>query len=194
MGLNYCSNPSLKNFIEYEVENYAYLSPQQKLTDLYTGVEFFGGVEHQFGRDFSLKLDYSYFIKSYNVQAFPQYDFSYFNHQVYAMGYYVIPQEYSFIKVGGGAGYIFSKLSVKEPYIAGTRDFTSNGFGIKAEAVLNFQISKGFAVHLGGFISQTILQNLKDASGNLLTAKNNDNVKLNSLGVGLRLGLEYFIF
>ena len=196
MGLNYCNNPSLKNFIEYEIDNYAYLSQQQKLSEFYTGVEFFCGIEHQFGKEFSAKLDYSYFLKSYNVSAYPLYDFSYFNHQIYAMGYYIIPQEYSFIKLGAGAGYIYNNFTLKEPISIASREFTSYGFGIKGEAIINFQISKSFAVHLSANITQTILQDLKDNSGNFLYKRNgnNEKVNLNSLGVGLRLGLEYFIF
>jgi hypothetical protein len=193
MGALYGNNPSLKNFIQYRIPDYSRLTRDDQLSEFYTGLDFFGGIERQITKKFSVKLDYSYFIKSYNVMFYSQYDFSYYNHQQYLMFFYVIPQEYSYLKIGAGTGYIYSKLSVKE---YGTENsYTSNGFGFKTELILNAQIGKNFAGYLSGYLSKTFLSNLKDNnSKELLTNVTNETVNLSSLGAGIRLGVEIFIF
>lgn len=193
MGAMYGNNPSLKNFIQYKIPDYSRLTRDDQLSEFFTGLDFFGGIERQISKKFSIKGEYSYFIKSYNVKFYPQYDFSYYSHQPYLMFFYVIPQEYSYIKIGAGTGYIHSKLSVKE---YGTENsYSANGFGFKTELILNAQIGKSFAGYISVYISKTFLSNLKDNnSKELLTNATNETVNLNSLGAGIRLGVEIFIF
>jgi hypothetical protein len=193
MGATYGNNPKLKTFIQYKLPDYNNLTREEQLSEFYTGLDFFGGIEKQISKKFSVKGEYSYFIKSYNVKYYSQYDFSYYNHQPYLMVFYIIPQEYSYIKIGAGTGYIYSKLNVKE---YGTENsYTSNGFGFKTELILNAQIGKSFAGYISGYLSQTFLSNLKDKNDKeLLTNATNETVNLSSLGAGIRLGVEIFIF
>ncbi|MCX6165732.1 MAG: hypothetical protein NTU73_12880 [Ignavibacteriae bacterium] len=193
MGAMYGNNPSLKNFIQYKIPDYSRLTRDAQLSEFYTGLDFFGGVERQITKKFSIKGEYSYFLKSYNVKFYSQYDFSYYSHQPCLMFFYVIPQEYSYLKIGAGTGYIYSKLSVRE---YGTENsYTSNGFGFKTELILNAQIGKSFASYISGYLSKTFLSNLKDNNGKeLLTNGTNETVNLSSLGAGIRLGVEIFIF
>lgn len=193
MGASYGNNTSLKNFIQYEIPGYNTLTRDEQLSDYYTGLEFFGGVEKQIAKNFSVKAEYSYFIKSYNVQLFPQYDFSYYSHQPGLTVFYIFPQEYTFIKIGVGTGYVYSNLKVKE---YGTENsYTSNGFKLKTEIILNTQISKSFAGYISGYLSSTFNSNLKDNSGKeLQTGATKESVNLNSFGAGIRLGVEIFIF
>jgi hypothetical protein len=192
MGLEYCNNPSLKKYIEYELPFYNNLYQNQKLTDFYTGFEFFGGAEFQLKKNFSLKADYSYFTKSYNVSLYPDYDFTYINHQPYITAFYVIPQEYSFFKIGIGAGFLYSVFT-KKAY-SSEISYTSTGVGLNLDAVLDFQISKSVAGYIQGYINKTFQGNLKDNNGTELKNRNNEVVDLSSLGVGIRLGVEVFIF
>ena len=193
MGALYGNNPSLKNFIQYRIPDYSRLTRDEQLSEFFTGLDFFGGIERQITKKFSIKGEYSYFLKSYNVKFYSQYDFSYYSHQPYLMFFYVIPQEYSYLKIGAGTGYINSKLSVKE---YGTENsYNSNGFGFKTELILNAQIGRNFAGYLSGYLSKTFLSNLKDNNGKeLLTNVTNETVNLSSLGAGIRLGVEIFIF
>jgi hypothetical protein len=193
MGAIYGNNTSLKNFIQYEIPNYGLLTRDQQLSEFYTGLDFFGGIEKQISKDFSIKAEYSYFIKSYNVNMYPQYDFSYSSHQPGLMLFYIIPQEYSYIKVGAGTGYVLSNLTVKEYGLE--KSYTSKGIGLKAELIFNAQIGKSFASYISGYISNTFLQNLKDNNGNeLLTNVTKENVNLSGFGAGIRLGVEIFFF
>ncbi|MFA5405259.1 MAG: hypothetical protein WC358_10020 [Ignavibacteria bacterium] len=193
MGATYGNNPSLKNFIQYEIPNYGTLTRDDQLSEFYTGLDFFCGVEKQISKIFLLKAEYSYFIKSYNVKLYPQYDFSYYNHQPFLMLFYLIPQEYSYIKIGAGTGYVYSKFSVKE--YGAENSYTSNGFGFKTELILNTQIGKSFAGYISGYLSKSFLSNLKDNNGKeLLTNGTKETVNLSSFGAGIRLGVEIFIF
>jgi hypothetical protein len=192
MGVDYSNNPSLKKYIQYTIPNYSTFSPQDQLSDFTAGLEFFAGVEKQIARNFSLKAEYSYFIKSYNVAIAPNYDFSYKNHQPFLIANYIFPNEYFYIKAGAGIGYILSDLTVKQ--FGGETNYTSTGIGLKLEGVLNAQISRNVAGYLSGFITNSILQNLKDKSGNELISSSGDRVNLSSFGVGLRLGVEVYIF
>ena len=193
MGAQYGNNPSLKNFIGYEIPNYSYLTRDDQLSEFSTGLDFFGGIERQVSKNFSLKGEYSYFIKSYNVKLYPQYDFSYYNHQPTLMAFYIIPQEYSFIKIGAGAGYVYSNLTVRE--YGSEKSYSSNGVGLKTEVVFNAQIGKSFTGYISGYLIKTFSQNLKDSNGKeLLSSGANETVNLSTFGAGLRLGVEIFFF
>jgi len=193
MGALYGNNTALKKFIQYKIPDYNSLSINDQLSEYATGIDFFGGIEKQISKNFSVKGEYSYFIKSYNVNNYTLYNFSYYSHQPYLMLYYIIPQEYSYIKIGAGTGYIFSNLTVKEFGIENS--YTSGGVGFQAEAILNAQIGKSFAGYLSIYFSDTFLSSLKDKNNKeLLNNVTGETVNLNSLGAGIRFGVEFFIF
>jgi hypothetical protein len=194
MGLNYCDNKSLKTFVEYELPFYNNVSVNQKISSFFVGIEFFGGAELQLSKKLALKGSYSYFSKTMNssLPQYQNYNFTYYSHQPYLTLYYLIPQEYSFIKVGTGVGFLTSKFT---NYYYGTMtDYSSIGLGFKIEGVLNMQISKSFTGYLGCYINKTFQSDLKDSGGNLLLNRNNETVNLNSFGLGVRLGVEFYFF
>jgi len=192
MGINYCDNNSLIDFAELQIPNYNTVPQTERFSKFSTGLEFFGGIEHQLSRNVSLKADYSYFIKSVNISRFPNYDYSYFSHQPFLTIYYIIPQEYSFLKFGAGAGYIISELRVKEFSLE--KSYTSGGLGLKLEGILNAQISKNVAGYFSTFIIKSFQTDLKDGNNTVLNNLKNEKVNLSSFGFGLRIGLEVFVF
>lgn len=192
MGANYGSNEELVRYIGYRLPFYNTLPDERKLSDYSTGLEFFFGAEFQVAKRFSLKADYSYQIKSFNVADYPAYEYSYISHQPYLMGYYVLPQRFSFVKFGAGAGYILSDFTQKE--FGGELSYSSKGPAVKLETVFNLQISKTVAGYLGGSMFNTFMSELEDSNGNKLLNANNETVKLSSFGLGIRLGVEIFIF
>lgn len=193
MGISYSDNKSLNNFIAYELPNYNTIPPGQELSDFNTGIEFFGSVERQLLSNFSLKADYSYFLKSNNLTGYyPNSDFTYYNHQIYLLANYIIPEEYFLIKIGAGAGYLFSSLSATN--LGFENSYTSTGLGTKLEGVINFQISSSVAVHLNGFLYKTFQGKLKDKNDIELKSRSNESVDLSSFGLGLRIGVEIYVF
>ena len=191
-GLNYCDNKSLKTYIEYELPFYNNLSENDRLSSFYTGFEIFAGAEYQLSKNFSLKGEYSYFTKSYNSVSYSDYDFTYGNHQPYLTLYYLIPQENSFVKFGAGVGYLSSSLTRKAYSIES--DYTSTGFALRLDLAVDLQMSKVLAGYIAGYVNQTFQSDLKDGNGNLLLNRSGGTVNLNSLGFGIRLGVELFFF
>jgi hypothetical protein len=192
MGIDYGNNNSLNDFIGYEIPNYATLPDDQKLSDFKAGFEFFGSIERQLMKKFALKLDYSYFAKSNNISYYPNYEFNYYNHQILLTGSYIIPMEYSFLKLGLGVGKIFSDFSVKSAYTNG--DFKSDGFALKGEGVLNFQLGKNLGAYISGYMANTFNKDLENDAGEKISNSGVTSVNLDSFMFGLRLGIEVYIF
>lgn len=192
MGLNYCNNPSLVNFIGLDVPDYTYIPNNEKVSDYSTAIEFFGGVEFQLKKNFSVKPEYSYLIKSFRIPSNVNYEYDYNSNQPMVIFNYIFSQKNSYIKFGLGGGYSFNSFTRK--VINSESKYTSSGAAIKFEGTFNAQLGKSSATYLSGFLLRTFSSDLKDESGNYLLDLNNGNVNLGSFGAGIRLGVEIFIF
>lgn len=194
MRLSYGSNPSLLRFIQYELPDYFRVPESLQIPDFNVGYEFFGGFEYQLAKKFSLKADYSYFIKSVNSTAsqYSMYDFTYNSHNILLTGYYLIPGEHFYLKFGAGTGLILSKLSTQMYGLLA--DYNSTGLKVKIESVLNTQISNSLAAYFGVFLSNTFNGAMEKSDGSKLLNRTGEEVNLNSFGFGLSLGFEYFMF
>lgn len=193
MGINYGDNKSLKEFIEYEIPNYNSLPPSKRLSDFSSGIEFFVTAERQFTKRFSLRGEYTYFIKSVNLPEFSNYDYTYNSHIPMVDINYIIPLEYVYFKITGGIGYCLTSLIITEYGLK--RDYYSTGINSKVEGVINLQISNSLAGYLGLYASKSFLGDLKDNNGSFLKSNVTfNNVNLSSFAVGLRLGIEFYFF
>ena len=193
MGAAYGNNSSLNTFISYELPNYNNLTENQKLKDFRTGFEFFGNIERQFAKPLAVKLDYSYFIKSNKLDAYPNNSYDYTNHQITLGLNYIIPGDYYFLKFGLGAGPVFSSLDSKS-YINNIGTYTSTGLLAKAEGTFSIQIGKNMAGYINGYVGNTFNGSLKDSNGKELKNAANENVNLSSFMLGVRIGIEFYIF
>lgn len=194
MRLSYGNNPSLLRYVQYELPDYYRVPESQQISDFNVGYEFFGGFEYQITKNFSLKADYSYFVKSVNSSApqYSMYDFTYYDHNILLTGFYLIPGEYFYLKFGAGAGLVLSKLSAQTFGLES--EYNSTGLNLKLEGVLNTQISNSLATYFGIFLSNTFNATLKKSDDSKLLNRTGDEVNLNSFNLGLSLGFEYFIF
>lgn len=193
MGASYGNNKSLNTFIGYELPNYNTLTESQKLSDFRTGLEFFVNAERQVTKNIGLKIDYGYFIKSNKLDLYQSNSYDYTNHQIYLGINYIIPGEYHFLKFGVGGGTVFSSLDSKS-YINNIGIFTSTGILAKAEGTFSVQMGKNLAGYLNGYIGNVFSGTLKDSNGKELKNVIGDPVDLNSFMLGLRLGIEFYIF
>ena len=192
MGANYSSNPSIITFIEGDIPSYNIIPSDERLSTLDGGLEFFSGIEYQLAKNFSIKGEYSFFTKSFSVTRFPNYEYSYINHQPYILFNYIIPDKNSFIKIGAGPGYIITNFSAKR--FGGETKYHSSGFGIMGEGVANLQISSNVGGYVSVYTFKTFTGDLKDDNETPLLNNNGEAVNSSSFGVGLRLGMEIFIF
>jgi len=192
MGISYSNNPSLTKYIELDVPNYTFIPNEQKVSPFTTGIEFFGSVEVQLTKRFSVKSEYSYLIKSIDIPTNVNYQYSYYNHQPMVLFDYIFIQDYSYVKFGIGGGYFISRFTRKERFLE--TKYSSSGVGVKLEGIFNAQLGKSAAVHLSGFLAKSFMSDLKNDNGNYLLNLNNEKVNLSSFGAGVRLGVEIFIF
>ncbi|MCX6159447.1 MAG: hypothetical protein NTY74_15815 [Ignavibacteriae bacterium] len=193
MGAAYGNNKSLNTFIGYELPNYNTLTASQQLKDFRTAFEFFGNAERQVSKNLALKLDYSYLIKSNKVTMYPSNTFDYNNHQIVLILNYVVPGDYHFLKFGAGAGPVFSSLE-SVSYITNSGTFTSTGVLAKAETSFSIQMGKSLAGYINGYIGNVFAGNLKGSDGKELKNAAGESVNLSSFMIGLRLGIEFYIF
>jgi len=188
MGVSMVNAQSLTNFLKEEVP----FTNKDSISSFNVGLEVFGGVEVQYSRSFSLKLDYSYFFKSYTYTQVSYYTFDYFYqvHQPYLMAYYVVPGKHYSFKFGGGLGFLYAIFHRTDDRASDAR-YTSTGMGIKGEVIFTADLSKRMESYLSGFIKGDSFAKLKDSGGHSMTTLNSgQEVDLNSFAVGLRLGFS----
>ena len=193
MGAAYGNNPSLTTYIEYELSGYNNVPDSRKLKDLRTGFEFFGNVERQVAKNIAVKLDYGYFIKSSKVDDYPNSYFDYNNHQIYLGANYLIPGDYHFIKIGLGAGPVFSTLDSKA-FTVNDGTYTSTGILAKAEGTFSLQMGGSLAGYLSGYVGNVFNGTLKRDDGKELKNSAGETVNLSSFMLGVRIGIEFYIF
>src|SRR5690349_952054 len=100
MGISLLNNSSFASYLRREIP----YSNSDSIKSFNAGIEFFGGIEYMFSKNFAMKLDYSYYIRSltYTFQAYT-YDYSINIHQPYLMAYYVMQKNSFDLKFGAGA-------------------------------------------------------------------------------------------
>ncbi len=192
MGVFHSDNPSLVQFIELDVPNYSFIPNNDKVSEFSTGIQFFGGSEFQIAKTLSIKPEYSYYIKSINIPSNINYQYFYNSHLPMIILNYIFSQKNSYIKFGFGGGYLLSSFTRKERILES--DYSSKGAAIKFEGIFNAQIGKSSAVYLSGFLMKSFMSDLKNSNDAYLLNLNNERVNLSSFGVGLRLGVEIYIF
>lgn len=184
MGISYTNTSSFNDYLK----EYIPFSNTDSVKTFSVGFEVFGGLEYAVNKKFSVKLDYSYFLKSLTYRSTYTYDFLYNIHQPYLMAYYVSSGTRYRFKFGGGAGYHFATLTRT---ISNTPEvkFNASGPALRGEVVFSADLSNSLESYLGGFITANFIGSLKDSNGNVLTKPTSGGeVNLSGYGVGVRLG------
>jgi hypothetical protein len=189
MGLSYGTSPSFTSYLREVLP----LS-KDSVKSFKVGIEFFGGLEYQLSKKFSLRLEYSYFIRSISY-TYSYYTFDYFIniHQPYLVANYLLKYKNFEFKLGAGAGYHFANLENKLSQ-SNTVVYNSHGIGYKGEVVFSANLSRKFHSYISGFVYGSTLSSLKDSQGNLLKSpQSNSEVNLGGVGAGVRLGFSIIL-
>ena len=188
MGISYGTSPKLTEYLRSEIP----YSNSDSIAYYNSGIEFFGAFEHEISNSMSLKLDYSYFVRSLNyAYSFYVFDYTITSHQPYLMLNYLIKDSKYTLKFGGGAGYHFQQLENKVNPNA-TLTYNSNGLGLRGIAEISILLSKGFYSTFGIFTYGNFYSMLKDSNGNILTSTDSTKqASLSGIGIGLRLGFQF---
>jgi hypothetical protein len=187
MGISMTATPSFTDFMRNDIP---YLNKDSVRT-FGVGLEFFAGVEYDLSKKLSLKIDYSYFIKSqtYNYSFFT-YDYFHNTHQPYLMCYYTARGRGYQFKFGAGLGYHFARVS-KDIGASSEQIYDSKGPAYRGEVIFAADISRRLGSYISGFVTGNSLGVLKEQNGNVLkNAETGEEVNLSGFGIGLRLGFS----
>lgn len=190
MGIDYGTTPDFTDYLKDQIP----YSNKDSIKSFHAGIEFFGGLEYDIARNLSIKLDYSYFLRSVNYSySFFVFDYTIAQHQPYAMLNYVIKSDFYRFKIGLGAGYHLQNLDNKVNQTT-TLSYKSNGVGVRGEVVFSNKFSNKFWGYLGAFLFGNFYGKLKDENGNVLKpANSNSEASLSGYGVGARLGFSIIL-
>lgn len=166
-------------------------SSAQRLDDFASAAEFFGTAELRLSDDWGIKVEYSYLIKSYNVDvANVIYDYSYNVHMPTLMAQYLdVQQGYAF-KFGVGLGYHFAFFNETRQGATGI-DYKSSGIGMKIEAEGNTALGEHLYGYLAGDVRANFMGTLKNDQGTQ-TAIAKKNVTMSFFAIGLKFGVMYY--
>lgn len=181
--------PSLVDFIRSDIP----FANNDSVKSFGVGLEFFGALEYDISKNYSLKLDYSYFIKSHSYKySYFTYDYFYSIHQPYLIGSYVIRGSTYKFKFGIGAGYHTAQLK-KDIGAGSDLVYNAYGLGYRGEIVFMAQLSNKLGSYISGFINGSSIGTLKDNDEKpLKNSLTGEEVNLSGFGIGLRLGLSFY--
>jgi hypothetical protein len=185
MGIDYGITPAFNDYLKDQIP----YSNKDSIKSFNAGIEFFGGVERELSENISIKIDYSYYIRSLSYSfLYEVFDYTITAHQPYIFASYIIKSVNYNIKAGFGLGYHFQQLDNKvNP--STTLTYHSSGPGFRLEGVFSPKLSKNFWGYISAFGFGNFYSRLKDSNGNTLKAENSTNeADVGGYGIGARIG------
>ena len=184
MGLDLKASPSLRDYI-----NANFSSPGNLYPSFKSAVSFSGEIDYSVQKDFQLGVEYNYQTDSYNG-AGGVYQISYNLHRPSILAYYVVPGEGYQFKFGGGIGYRYTSVTQQ---IMAIEDYSASGFGLVLRAVGNTLLSKNLYALIGVDARYDFTGPVSNSNSTLMNNSTNSKVNLNSISIGVFLGLTYKI-
>ncbi len=146
MGVSAHADPSVVNYIN----QVALPPPDQKLSQFASASEFFITPEIQVSEDWSVGVEYSYFLKSYtSIGGTYQWDFSYTTQMPTLLVHYLTPGDGYWLKFGGGVGYAFGDFTERFLFTGSQAEYKTSGPSFKIEAVGNTEFDEHFWGSIG---------------------------------------------
>ncbi len=139
---------------------------------------------------FQMGLEVAYLLNSYSYPSISgSYDFSYNIIMPSVTSYYVIQGKGYNFKFGGGLGIRISNVNETNQLSTVATSYSALGFGFLLRADGNTALSDNVYANIGGDIRYD--WNGDPKNGNNYIVNYNNNVNLNSLSLGVRLGITY---
>lgn len=185
MGMDFKSIPSLRDYV-----NSGFSNPGDQFASFKSAVNFSGEADYRLRPNFHIGVEYSYQTDSYNTSlgSGGVYEISYSNHRPTVLAYYVIPGEGYQFKFGGGIGYRYVSLDER---IVSSTNHSFSGFGILLRALGNTLLSKNFYALIGFDLRYDVISQNSNSNNALINLTNGEKVNLNSVSVGIQLGITY---
>jgi hypothetical protein len=187
MGINFVSTPSLRDYLN--VINSAQVNNQ--LATFNTAINFSGEVDFRAAKNYEVGVELAYLYNSFNFSPNGgRYELSYSVLMPTIVNYYVIDgQRYNF-KFGGGLGLRLANINELQEFTQNANNYSSVGFGILLRALGNTALGSNVYANITGDIRYDLNGTPKN-NGNAIQNGALGNVNLNSLSVGLSLGITY---
>jgi hypothetical protein len=185
MGIDLANTPSLNDYI-----NQTFPVGSEPVDDFNTAINFSGEFDYAFTNTFQAGLEVSYIFTSYTfIDELGKYELGYGILAPSLLAYYVFGGNGYNFKFGGGFGIRFVDVNILFPGTIEAINYSSIGYGFILRAEGNTLLGGNFYANIGGDIKYDV--NGYPESGNADLDKQFNNVSLNSLAVGLRLGVSY---
>ncbi len=166
---------------------------EERAPQFKAGAEFFGIVNIPIDPLWSVKLEYSYMIVSYNIQTFlnpAEYTLTYHLPSV-ILQYLLLDAGVYNVRVGAGAGYHVGVLERK--FYSEDDQYTGTGIGTVADLEANTAFGDHLYAYLGANLRWEFVGDMKNGAGLAPgVAASGDRPTLHLLGVGARLGFTYY--
>ena len=187
MGINFISTPTLRDYLN--VINSAQVNNQ--LATFNTAINFSAEMDFTAAKNYELGVELAYLYNSFNFSPNGgRYEFSYSVLMPTIVNYYIIDgQGYNF-KFGGGLGLRFATINELKEFTPNSNKYSSVGFGILLRALGNTAFGSNVYANITGDIRYDLNGTPKN-NGNAIQNGALGNVNLNSLSVGLSLGITY---
>lgn len=183
MGISFQSTPSLKDYIDN------LFSGGKDVEDFTSAVNFFFESDYEINSKFDLGIEYEAKIYSYSTNfGFETYDLSYVAHSPSLLAYYVLQGDGYKFKFGGGAGYRIIDIEEQKPPSTQKADLSASGFGFLLKAQAHTLLGGNFYANLSADIRYDLIENSDLRSEGL-----NKDIDFNTLAIGLKLGISYFL-
>ncbi|MFA3782500.1 hypothetical protein ABRY23_05480 [Melioribacteraceae bacterium 4301-Me] len=184
MGLDFNNVSSYRDYVN---ENFA--PADNQISTFKSSVMFLSEVDYYLPDKFQIGLEYNLLIDSYNtpVGVAGIYEISYNVHRPSLLGYYVIYGKGYKFKFGVGAGPRFASLTEK---IVTQTNYNSTGLGFLLKAEGHTALSTNFYAVIGVDARYDLVGEPSYSNGKIHNNVNGENLNLNSISVGLKLGIS----
>ena len=187
MGIDFANTPSLNDYI-----NQTFPVDGNPLNDFNAAVNFSGEFSYSITNTFQVGLELSYLINSFNYSNdLGKFELDYYIIAPSLLGYYVLSGSGYNFKFGGGFGIRFVSVDLYSPGTTIITNYSGTGYGLILRTEGNTLLGGNFYANIGVDLKYDINGNPKSDSSNLYNNISRDNVNLNSLSIGLRLGVSY---
>lgn len=195
MGVNYINLP--------DVVDYLISISGKKINEFDGAFELWITPELKIKDDISLKIEYSYTTKEYNVEetstGIPlNYTFTYRLHSPAIILNYLFFQEQEIYIVKVGAGFGFTKGYFEQflPIAGEKMVYQTNGGIFKLEAIFSSRLDGRIFIHLSADAKVALSTEARDKNGNKLIIRKpfgeDRNLRLNFVGLAIRAGFSYY--
>jgi hypothetical protein len=188
MGINFISTPSIRDYLN--VSQFAPLNNQ--VATFNTAINFSGEVDFRAAQNYELGVELAYLYNSFNFSPNGgRYEFSYSVLMPTIVNYYVIDGKGYNFKFGGGLGLRFASINELKEFTQNSNNYSSVGFGILLRALGNTALGSNVYANITGDIRYDLNGTPKNNGNPIQNTILGNNVNLNSLSVGLSLGITY---